>query len=550
MMTAAIVHRFPRLVPTWERRADVVVVGAGAAGLSAALAAAAGGRRVLLLCKGFLGTGATTLAQGGLAAALDTDDTTDLHAYDTLTAGAGLCDAGAVRDLVAAAQAELAQLRGIGATFDLDPRRANGLALTREGGHSRDRVVHAGGDASGAEVDRALVAAVRGSRVEVLECVTALDALLDASGTVVGVSAARIDAAGRLHPGVVGARALVLATGGLGQAWATTTNPAGATGDGLGLALRAGAELRGLEFVQFHPTVLWRGPHAQGRQALVSEAVRGEGAVLVDVTGRRVMSGVHPMGDLAPRDVVAAAMHQRMSEAPGGVSTHLYLDATALGRDVIEHRFPTVLAACRAAGIDPVTEPVPVAPGAHYTCGGVTADLAGRTSVAGLFAVGEVASTGIHGANRLASNSLTEALVTGRRAGELLGANLPRGGGDPEPVLGSPAVPASSRAATALATSRDAGVLRSPDGLGRLLAHLAATPLMTTDPLTLADAEATSLHTISTLVAVAALTRRESRGCHRRTDAPQPSSDWIRHVTLRLHEEQLQVTAQPQETAA
>jgi L-aspartate oxidase len=530
--TAARVRRLPGLSPTWERQADVVVVGAGAAGLSAALAASAGGRSVLLMCKGALGTGATALAQGGLAAVLDADDSVELHVRDTLTAGAGLCDLGPVRDLVASAPAELARLRSLGAVLDADAGRTHGLALTREGGHSRDRVVHAGGDASGAEVDRTLVAAVRRSSVGLLEHVIALDALLDAAGTVLGVTAARVGPDGTLTPGAVYAGAVVLATGGLGQAWETTTNPVGATGDGLALAVRAGAEVRDLEFVQFHPTVLWLGADARGWQPLVTEAVRGEGAVLVDATGRPVMAGVHPLGDLAPRDVVTAAMHRRMTESPGGVSTHLFLDATGLGRDVLERRFPTVLAACRAAGIDPVEQPVPVAPGAHYACGGVSADLSGRTSVAGLLAVGEVAATGVHGANRLASNSVTEALLTGRRAGELLAGVLPAGGAPVDATSGR-GVAAGSRGATTSATSRHAFVLRDADGLTRLLDHLATAPGTTSEALSLADVEATALHTVSSLVALAALTREESRGCHRRTDAPGERAHWQHHITLR-----------------
>jgi L-aspartate oxidase len=548
VVSAATIRRLPVLPPTWERQGDVVVVGAGAAGLSAALAASAGGRRVLLLCKGALGAGATALAQGGLAAVLEDDDSVELHEADTLTAGAGLCDPAPVHDLVASAPAELRRLRALGAVLDADSRRTHGLALTREGGHSRDRVVHAGGDASGAEVDRTLVAALRRSTVEVLEHVVALDALLDAAGTVVGVTAARVAPDGQLEPGVVRAGAVVLATGGIGQAWETTTNPAGATGDGLALALRAGAELRDVEFVQFHPTVLWLGPAARGWQPLVTEAVRGEGAVLVDATGRPVMTGAHPLGDLAPRDVVTATMHRRMSESPGGVSSHLLLDATALGRDVLERRFPTVLAACRAAGIDPVTQPVPVAPGAHYSCGGVSADLRGRTSVAGLFAVGEVAATGVHGANRLASNSVTEALVAGRRAGELLAARLPSGG-PAVPLTAGRAVDPDARAATASATSRDAGVLRGAEGLTRLLEHLADVPADVRHRLALEHVEATALHTVSSLVALAALTREESRGCHRRTDAPTSRAQWKHHLTMQMVGDQVRVDTAAQTAA-
>jgi L-aspartate oxidase len=548
-VSAATVRRLPQTSLEWERQGDVVVIGAGAAGLSCALAAAGGGRSVLLLCKGSLSSGATTMAQGGLAAVLYAGDSLELHDQDTMTAGAGLCDAEAVRHLVSAAPTEVARLRGLGAAFDVDPRRGSRLAVTREGGHSRDRVIHAGGDATGAEIDRTLGAAVRSEqRIQVLEHVIALDALLDRSGAVVGVTAARVGAGGGLTCGVVLARAVVLATGGLGQAWSTTTNPAGATGDGHGLALRAGAQLRDMEFVQFHPTVLWS-PQMLGRQPLVSEALRGEGAVLIDATGRRVMLGAHPLADLAPRDVVAATMHERMTEAPGGVSTHLYLDATRLGRASLESRFPTLLATCRAAGIDPVREPIPVAPGAHYSCGGVTADMQGRTSVRGLFAVGEVASTGVHGANRLASNSVTEALVAGREAGELLGARLPTGG-EPAATVGGGAVLPGSRPTTALATSRDAGLVRSGDGLGRLTAYLEGVPDAGTDQLTLQVVEATALHTVSTLVAVAALTRRESRGCHRRQDAPGRQPQWLQHVTMHLDVDQLHVDMHPHRSAA
>ncbi len=552
-MTGPTVRRLPAPALTWEREADVVVVGAGAAGCSAALAAAGGGRRVLLLCKGALGSGATALAQGGLAAVLDPGDSFDLHVHDTLAAGAGLCNAEAVRRLVAAAPLELARLRHLGAAFDVDNDDVRGqrarLALSREGGHSRDRVVHAGGDASGAEVDRTLVSALRASPVELLEHVSALDVLLDGTGAAVGVTAGRVDASGGLQAGAVRSRAVVLATGGLGQAWAATTNPAGATGDGLCQALRAGAEVQDVEFMQFHPTVLWRGAAARGQQMLVTEALRGAGAVLLDAVGRRVMADRHPLADLAPRDVVTAAMQQRMAEAPGGVATHVFLDATRLGRAVLERRFPTVLAGCRVAGIDPVTEPIPVAPGAHYACGGVRADLLGRTSVPGLFAVGEVACTGVHGANRLASNSVTEALVAGRGAGELLAARLPTGG-EPVPGLHGWGVAAASQSGTAHATSLGLGVLRSPTGLERLLEQLAAVPAASSPELDLATVEATGLHTVSTLVAAAALARRESRGCHRRTDAPASRPEWADHLTLRLDGDQIRVRSARREATA
>jgi L-aspartate oxidase len=531
----------------WERDADVLVVGSGAAGMSAALAAAGHGRRVLLISKEELGGGATPLAQGGLAAAIGPGDSAALHRSDTLDAGAGLCDLAAAAALAAEAPGEIARLAGLGA-------RLERTALHLEGGHSRRRIVHAGGDAAGAEVHRALRAALLASSVEVLTRAVALDALTDEHGPVGGLMVGLVEDDGRrLRPGIVTARAVVLATGGFGQAFATTTNPAGLTGDGLALAARAGAELRDIEFVQFHPTVLWT-ESSRGQCPLITEALRGAGAVLVDASGRAVMAGRHPLGDLAPRDVVSAAMQERMGrgDAP---AEHLWLDATALGRAVLERDFPTVTAACRTRGIDPVTEPIPVAPGAHYACGGIEADMDGHTSVAGLFAVGEAASTGVHGANRLASNSMTEALIAGHRLGDLLGRSLPgpRGGQAgaghagglwaPRPVaaltaallpppVGLGADP-GARAAMAAAMSRYAGVLRDREGLEHLLEVLAEVP-PAGEGLDLAMVEATSLHTVSVLVAVAALARAESRGCHRWRDVPPSSDDGGQHTVLRV----------------
>jgi L-aspartate oxidase len=323
-----------------------------------------------------------------------------------------------------------------------------------------------------------------------------------------------------LSVGVVRARAVVLATGGFGQAFATTTNPAGVTGDGLALAARAGAALRDIEFVQFHPTVLWSAD-AAGQCPLITEALRGAGASLVGNSGRRVMA---PGEDLAPRDVVAAAMYARMMSS--GVP-HLWLDATSVER--LEDSFPTVTAACRKRGIDPAADLIPVAPGAHYACGGVAADFDGRTSLPGVFAVGEVACTGVHGANRLASNSLTEAMIMGRRIGELLGRELPdsvvpsrvaRPGVGTGVGMGTGVgVAASTRPALARAMSRYAGVERDEAGLRTLLGLLDRSP--SSASLDRATVEATNLHTVSSLVAAAALNRRESRGCHRRSDVAE-----------------------------
>ena len=517
----------------WERDADVVVVGSGAAGMSAALAAAGHGLRVLLVSKEDVGAGATPLAQGGLAAALGPGDSVALHQRDTAAAGAGLCDPGAVTTLVTEAPGEIGRLAVRGA-------RLGGGSLHREGGHSRNRIVHAGGDATGAEVHRVLRAGLLGSPVDTLTRCAAVDVLTGLDGRVGGLLAGLVSADGGLRLGAVYAPAVVLATGGFGQAFGTTTNPAGLTGDGLALAARAGAELRDVEFVQFHPTVLWQ-QAASGECPLITEALRGAGAVLIDAAGQSVMAGQHPLGDLAPRDVVSAVMQQRMA-AGEGPADHLWLDATRLGRAALERDFPTVTAACRARGTDPAAEPIPVAPGAHYACGGILADLDGRTSVGGLYAVGEAASTGVHGANRLASNSLTESLIAGRRAGDLLGAVLPgRTRGEPAwpgaaadlgvPAAG-PGVSPAARAPLAAAMSRQAGVLRDRAGLESVLRMLAQAPPAGRG-LDLAVLEATSLHTVSTLVVTAALARTESRGCHRWRDVPAVSTGPARHTVLR-----------------
>ena len=354
-------NRAPSVDPVWELRADVVVVGTGAAGMSAARVAAASGRDVLLLAKDGRDGSATHAAQGGLAAVLSPDDDTSHHASDTAVAGAGLCSPAAVDLLVRAAPHEVAELRGLGARFDLDDRRPHGdlLSLGREGGHTRRRIVHAGGDGYGAEVAATLAHALPES-VRVLHDIALIDVLLDDRGAAVGISAGRIADDGRLIPGRVLARAVVLATGGFGQAWATTSNPLGLTGDGLAAALRAGAVATDLEFVQFHPTVLYS-PTARGRRPLVTEALRGEGAVLIDHSGELVMRGVHPLGDLAPRDVVSAAMTRRMREASGGVDTHLLLDATGIDHAVLR-RFERFVEAGRNEGLDPARDPVPVAP--------------------------------------------------------------------------------------------------------------------------------------------------------------------------------------------
>ncbi|SOE02329.1 L-aspartate oxidase [Blastococcus haudaquaticus] len=525
-----VVPALPLPEAGWTRSTDVVVVGTGAAGLMTAVALADAGRAVTVVTKGDLGDGSTAWAQGGLAAVLGPDDDADLHVQDTLVAGAGLCDEGAVRTLVDEAPAAIARLRELGALLDLDA--AGRPALTREGGHSRDRIVHAGGDASGAEVTRTLAAALRARGVEVLQRTVALDALRSADGRVVGLRVAGVQDGALVDAGDLLARAVVLATGGYGQVYAASSNPAGATGDGLALALRAGAEVADVEMVQFHPTVLWSGPNAEGQQALISEAVRGEGALLVDAAGRRIMLGAHPLADLAPRDVVSATIAAHL-RATG--DEHVFLDASHLGAGFVARRFPGISRACAAAGFDLGREPVPVAPAAHYSCGGVVADLDGRTTVPGLHAVGEVACTGIQGANRLASNSITEGLVAALRCAALLADELPPAVAPVAAVGPTGAIGPAARAAITAAATRHAGVARDADGLTELLGVLTALPRLAPDGvLDCAAVETTALHTVATLLASAALARTESRGCHRRLDHPATRPEWQVRLVHRL----------------
>lgn len=529
------------VAPEWERETDVVIVGSGAAGLAAGLAARPV-RQVLVVTKGTLDAGSTAWAQGGLAGVLDPSDSLENHVRDTLEAGAGLCDEAVVRQLVAEAPVAIRYLMQLGAAFD--PSTPGGApALTREGGHSHDRIVHAGGDRSGAEVQRTLDESAIAASVEVMERAFALDIVVgrNESGErqAAGVRIAELGPDGMVESfGVVWARATVLASGGYGQVFASTSNPPAVTGDGVAMALRAGLAVSDVEFVQFHPTVMWTGADATGQQALVSEAVRGEGAVLYDGAGARVMAGVHPLADLAPRDVVAAAISRRMAEAPGGVDDHVYLDATHMGERFYE-RFPTITAACRRNGIDPATERIPVAPAAHYACGGVPASLDGVTALPGLFAVGEVSRTGVHGANRLASNSLTESIVAGTRLGRDLEWQLPDAvdRSTVEPV-GSAAelVASEARFAIRSAMSRFVGVLRdsaSLDAAAEVLDRIAADA--STDVVSSQGAfEASNLATVARAVVAAATRRTESRGCHRRTDFDQPQAEWLTHLDVTL----------------
>jgi L-aspartate oxidase len=515
--------------PGWELTADVCVVGSGVAGLCVALHARAAGLSVAVVTKVEVDDGSTRWAQGGIAAVLSATDTPAAHARDTEVAGVGLCDVAAVQALVTEGPERLHELIAWGAAFDRDGEGR--LLLTREGGHSTDRIVHAGGDATGAEVQRALRDAVAADPgVTLVEHAMVLDVVRDATGRVAGVTLHVLGEGSADGVGAVRARAVVLATGGMGQVYAATTNPAVSTGDGVALGLRAGAVATDLEFVQFHPTALYLGPDARGQQPLVSEALRGEGAVLRDDAGERFMVGVHELAELAPRDVVAKAITR--VQLRDGVD-HVWLDA----REVpgLAERFPTIVARCRQAGIDPATELVPVTPAAHYASGGLATDLSGRTTVPGLYACGEVACTGVHGANRLASNSLLEGLVFAGRIGEALSRELPVPA-PAEPVDARPEglVDAAARADLTATMSARVGALRSGTGLTEAATRLAALSERTTAVPGVPGWEATDLLTVATALTAAAAAREETRGCHWREDHPDAVDAWRVHLDVRL----------------
>ena len=479
----------------FTERTGVLIVGSGAAGLSAALALvdADPSRQVTVLARTDPSDGATDWAQGGLAAVTDPQDCLESHAADTLAAGAGHGDPDRIRTLVEESPAAVERLVAYGADFDGD--------LHLEGGHSHRRIVHAA-DHSGNTVQQALLGAAARIGVEVLSGTRAVDLLTDAGGAVCG---ARVLREGRI--GLILADEVVLASGGIGAMWSLTSNPRVATADGLAMALRAGAEVRDVEFVQFHPTVL-AVPRTGGKDVLVSEAVRGEGAVLIDDEGTRLLAGHHPLADLAPRDVVAAEIFTHLQRTG---AEHAYLDARGVAD--FEKRFPTITAMLLERGIDAALEPIPVRPGAHYHCGGVAADLDGRTSVPGLSAVGEVAGTGVQGANRLASNSLTEALVAGHRCGlRLAGQRAVRG----EVLARTPATPVGGGATIRATMDRHVGVVRTDAGLTEAIAALDALPAAT--EFTGDSLDATNMAVAGRAIALAARARRNSLGCHRRTD--------------------------------
>ncbi len=501
-------------------RTDVVIVGGGVAGMAAALHA--GPRRVLLVSKAAFSVGGSSpLAQGGVAVALGADDSPQLHAEDTLAAGAGLCDPAVVRAITAEAPRRISDLVALGASFDRTGTGA--FSLGREAAHRKRRILHAAGDATGAELVRALAAAVSSaSHIEVMDHQMVVDLLVERN-RVVGVTT--VDRDGR--PRFLSAAGVVLATGGIGQLYARTTNPNGATGDGLALAARAGARLSGLEFVQFHPTALF---DQRDPAALLTEALRGEGALLLDDLGERFMVDVHELAELAPRDVVARTIAGRMAEG-----RKVFLDTTGLGA-TLRRRFPTVVDLCAQRGLDPLTDLLPISPAAHYHMGGVVTDLDGRTSMPGLWACGEVGSTGLHGGNRLASNSLIEALVVGARCGERLRQVSPlslqtaRRAGDIEdsPWIDGDRQQETVAKAVRLLMQDAVGVERNARGLRE--ARLELQRLR--NDLASERGELNNMVICGSLLARAAEARTESRGAHFRADIPCTSLCWRQDLTF------------------
>ncbi len=511
----------------------VLVVGSGLAGLIAAVRATDAGHQVTLVTKQGLPDSNTRWAQGGIAAALFPDDSVESHTQDTLRAGAGLCDPVAVRVLCSEGPARVRDLIRFGVDFDRDE---SGVTRGLEAAHSRSRVLHAGGDATGAAIEAALVATVReraarslrnaGARLRILEHTMLVDLTVH-DGRVTGAVLLGPDGELRTSP----ADTVILATGGAGVLFPHTTNPSLATGDGVAAAWRAGASVADLEFYQFHPTAL-----AVPGTPLVSEAVRGEGAVLRNAGGHRFMLTVHPDAELAPRDVVARGIAREMAKQGG---EPVRLDATGLGRELLERRFPTITAACRAAGLDWAVESIPVAPAAHYWMGGVLTDIWGRTSLPGLFAVGEVARTGAHGANRLASNSLLEAAVFADRAVRAL--RLPvRVSTDPTTERLVPTGPATGnvdREALQQLMWECAGVLRSGEKLAAasvILADWASREKVTqsTAPrnMRIQEYEDVNLLDLARVTVASALAREESRGAHYRSDFPDSRPELARTV--------------------
>jgi L-aspartate oxidase len=496
---------------------DFLVIGGGVSGLYAALLAAQRGS-VALITKSALTVSNSAWAQGGIAAAVSGDDSPRLHLEDTLRAGRGLCDEQAVKILVCEGPERIHEVEALGAVFE---RSDEGYDLSREGGHSRRRVLHADGTATGGHVVNVLARrAEASSAIRIFEYTAALE-LLHEDGECFGVVTRSVKT-GAL--GTFVAPQTILATGGAGGLFRNTTNPPTATGEGIGLAYRAGAEVMDMEFVQFHPTALYS---EDGRCFLISEAVRGEGAHLLNAAGERFMLRYHEMGELAPRDVVALAVHRELKAAK---SDWVYLSLKHLGSDFIRRRFPNIYEECLKRGLDITRDPVPVCPAAHYMVGGVRTDLRGRTSLKGLAACGEVAATGVHGSNRLASNSLLECLVFAKRAVE---SASPRSVAAPEPAAARrelyplEASPDESKRLAELLTVR-AGLVRNHEGLcdaRRELDELQKTAGQN-------SLDGRNRLTVAGLIVQAALLRTESRGVHIREDFPEEHPQWRKHIVL------------------
>ena len=538
----------------WTISADVVVVGSGIAGLTAALELRSQVGRVVLVTKNKLSSGSTIWAQGGIAAALDPDDSPAAHLVDTLVAGVGLCDENAVRVLVEEGPARVRDLMARGTNFDLNT--AGEVSLTREGGHHADRIAHAGGDATGAEISRALVAQLEAVRndpgIEIIEDAAVVD-ILTSAGPIVPDEAdqaeRRVACGVTLHVrgvgsrhgiGAVLSRAVVLATGGIGQLYSSSTNPKQSTADGIAVALRAGAKLADLEFVQFHPTVLWLGNSVKGQLTLISEAVRGEGAHLVDTAGNRFMVGQHELAELAPRDVVAHAIVRQMAVTG---SDHVFLDARHLGAEFLRSRFPSINQALLARDIDFTQQLIPVAPAQHYHSGGVVTNLAGRSSIRGLYAIGEVACTGVHGANRLASNSLLEGLVFAHRAADDIANRMAAGELPQREPAARPGfagvLPGAIRPKVQQLMTQYSGVIRDETGLSRCAQELASLALTGFNPTIVAQSaewETSNMQQVALAVTLAAACREESRGGHFRSDFPISSGKWQQRVVVSLSE--------------
>lgn len=511
---------------------DYIIIGSGIAGLFTALLASKHGT-VLVLTKAALEESNTRYAQGGIAAAMSPDDSPRLHYEDTIAAGAGLCDERAVEVLTREAPGRIRDLLALNVPFD---RQGSALSLGLEGAHRARRVLHAGGDATGFHIERTLCGALRDAGVEVIEGCFVTDLVID-EGRAVGVRALSGEGSHALEPHLMTGRHIVLASGGAGQLFSHTTNPQVATGDGLALGYRAGAELADIEFYQFHPTAL----AIPGLPSfLISEAVRGEGAYLRNAAGDRFMLRVDPRGELAPRDVVARAISAEMQRSG---ATQVYLDLSHLPHETVRSRFPTIDAYCKKAGLDMTTDPLPVAPAAHYLMGGLQTNLWGETNVPGLYACGEVACTGVHGANRLASNSLLEGLVFGARIVErttretareaaLSDANafriceLAAVSADQGP-LEKPSLPALQKLMW-----NQVGLMRDEAGLRAARTELAPWQNALPEPRTPADHEFKNMILIGSLMATAAIERRESRGGHCRRDFPDADTQWRRHIVL------------------